>query len=67
MPSARVRPSWDGVPCAPSVAALPGQVDLAVVAVPAPDVPGVAEQCGRRGVKAVVVAVSGLGGAARAG
>ena len=56
----------DGVPCAPSVAALPEQVDLAVIAVPALAVPGAAEQCGRRGVKAVVVAVPGLDGAARA-
>jgi acyl-CoA synthetase (NDP forming)/GNAT superfamily N-acetyltransferase len=56
----------DGVPCVSSVAALPGQVDLAVVAVPAPAVPGVAEDCGRLGVKALVVTTSGLDRAARA-
>jgi acyl-CoA synthetase (NDP forming) len=50
----------------PSVAALPGQVDLAVIAMPAPAVPGVAEECGRRGAKAVVVAASGLDALARA-
>ncbi len=38
----------DGVPCVPSAAALPEQVDLAVVAAPAAAVPGIAEQCGRR-------------------
>jgi acyl-CoA synthetase (NDP forming)/GNAT superfamily N-acetyltransferase len=56
----------DGVSCVPSAAGLPGQVDLAVIAVPAPDVPGVADECGRRGVKALVVTTSGLDGPARA-
>jgi acyl-CoA synthetase (NDP forming)/GNAT superfamily N-acetyltransferase len=56
----------DGVSWVPSAAALPGQVDLAVIAVPAPDVPGVADECGRRGVKALVVATAGLDGVARA-
>jgi acyl-CoA synthetase (NDP forming)/GNAT superfamily N-acetyltransferase len=56
----------DGVPCVPSAAALPEQVDLAVIAVPARAVPGVAEDCGRRGVKALAVTASGLDGAARA-
>jgi acyl-CoA synthetase (NDP forming)/GNAT superfamily N-acetyltransferase len=55
----------DGVPCVPSAAALPEQVDLAVVAVPAAAVPGVAEDCGRRGVKALVVTASGVDRAAR--
>ena len=52
----------DGVPCMPSAAALPEQVDLAVIAVPAREVAGVAEDCGRRGVKALVVITSGLTG-----
>jgi acyl-CoA synthetase (NDP forming)/GNAT superfamily N-acetyltransferase len=56
----------DGVPCVPSAAELPEQVDLAVIAVPAAAVPGVAEDCGRRGVKALVVATAGLDSAARA-
>jgi acyl-CoA synthetase (NDP forming)/GNAT superfamily N-acetyltransferase len=56
----------DGVPCVPSAAALPEEVDLAVVAVPAAAVLGIAEDCGRRGVQALVVTTSGLGGAARA-
>ena len=42
----------DGIGCLPSAAALPDQVDLAVIAVPAPAVLGVAEDCGRRGVGA---------------
>jgi acyl-CoA synthetase (NDP forming)/GNAT superfamily N-acetyltransferase len=50
----------EGVPCLPSVAALPVPVDLAVVAVPRPAVLGVAEDCGKRRVRALVVVTSGL-------
>jgi acyl-CoA synthetase (NDP forming)/GNAT superfamily N-acetyltransferase len=56
----------EGMPCVPSPAALPEQVDLAVIAVPPAAVPGVAEDCGRRGVKALIVTAPGLDGAARA-
>ena len=56
----------DGVPCVPSAAALPQPVDLAIIAAPAAAVLGIAEECGRRGVKALVVITSGLGGPARA-
>ena len=56
----------DGVPCVPSAAGLPEQVDLAVIAAPTAAVCGIAEECGRREVKALVVITSGLGGAARA-
>ena len=56
----------DGVLCVPSPAALPGQVDLAVIAVPAEAVLGVAEDCGGRGVRAVAVTTPGLDDAARA-
>jgi acyl-CoA synthetase (NDP forming)/GNAT superfamily N-acetyltransferase len=56
----------DGVPCLPSAAALPDHVDLAVIAVPAGGVLGIAEECGRRGVKALVVIAAGLAGPARA-
>jgi acyl-CoA synthetase (NDP forming) len=50
----------EGVPCLPSVSSLPEAVDLAVVAVPPAAVPTVADECGRRGVKAMVVITSGL-------
>jgi acyl-CoA synthetase (NDP forming)/GNAT superfamily N-acetyltransferase len=56
----------DGIECLPSVNALPDDVDLAVIAVPAPAVLGIAEECGRRGVKALVVIAAGLSGPARA-
>ena len=56
----------DGIPCVPSAAALPNHVDLAVIAVPAAAVLGVAEDCGRRGVGALVLVAAGLPGPARA-
>jgi acyl-CoA synthetase (NDP forming) len=56
----------DRIACVPSVAALPDQVDLAVIAVPAGAVLGIADDCGRRGVKALVVIAAGLSGPARA-
>jgi acyl-CoA synthetase (NDP forming)/GNAT superfamily N-acetyltransferase len=56
----------ESVPCVPSAAALPEEVDLAVIATPAAAVVGIAEECGRRGVKALVVLAAGLSGAGRA-
>ncbi|MEU9388062.1 GNAT family N-acetyltransferase, partial [Streptomyces sp. NPDC048279] len=49
-----------GVPCYPSVSALPRTPDLVVVAVPAAAVPVIAEECGRAGVRALLVVTSGL-------
>ncbi|MFF9623672.1 GNAT family N-acetyltransferase [Streptomyces griseosporeus] len=49
-----------GVPGYPSVAALPRTPDLAVVAVPAAAVPEVAEECGKAGVRALLVVSAGL-------
>ena len=51
----------EGVPCVASVDDLPGPVDLAVIAVPPPAVPEVAEQCGRHGVRALIVISSSRG------
>ena len=50
----------EAVPCLPSVSALPEPVDLAVIAVPPAAVSGVADECGKRGVKALVVITAGL-------
>jgi acyl-CoA synthetase (NDP forming)/GNAT superfamily N-acetyltransferase len=52
-----------GVRCHPTVAALPCMPDLAVVATPPAAVPGVAEECGRRGVPALLVLTAGLSAA----
>ena len=50
----------EGVSCLPSVTSLPEPVDLGVIAVPPRAVITVAEECGRRGVKALVVVTAGL-------
>ncbi|MFJ9535929.1 GNAT family N-acetyltransferase [Streptomyces sp. NPDC101225] len=49
-----------GVPSHPSVSALPRTPDLAVVAVPAAGVAPVAEECGKAGVRALLVVTGGL-------
>lgn len=49
-----------GVPCHPSVDALPVTPDLAVLAVPADAIPAAAEECGKSGVRAVLVVTRGL-------
>jgi acyl-CoA synthetase (NDP forming)/RimJ/RimL family protein N-acetyltransferase len=54
----------DGERCLASVLDLPEPADLAVIAVPAAAVLGVAEQCGQRGVRSLVVITSGLDAAA---
>ena len=48
------------VPAYSSVEAIPGPVDLAVIAVPAAQVLEAAEHCGRKGVRALVVISSGF-------
>jgi acetyltransferase len=44
----------------PTIAGVPEQVDLAVVATPARSVPGVVEECGQAGVKGVVIISAGF-------
>ena len=54
--------SMEGLSCLASVTDLPFGIDLAVIAVPPPEVPGVAADCGRRGVHALIVITASLGG-----
>ncbi|WP_347944064.1 acetate--CoA ligase family protein, partial [Sphaerisporangium sp. TRM90804] len=56
-----------GLAAYPSVAAVPGPVDLAVVATPAAVVAGVARECARHGVRALVVVSSGFAESGNAG
>lgn len=49
-----------GVPCFPSVDALPTTPDLAVLAVPAAALAATAEECGKAGVRALLVVSAGL-------
>jgi acyl-CoA synthetase (NDP forming)/GNAT superfamily N-acetyltransferase len=51
----------DGVRCVASISDLPEAVDLAVIAVPPAEVPGAADECGRRGVRCLIVITTGLG------
>ena len=53
----------EGVPCVASVDDLPGPVDLAVIAVPPSAVPEVAAQCGRHGVRGLIVISESRGAA----
>ncbi|MHA7305914.1 bifunctional acetate--CoA ligase family protein/GNAT family N-acetyltransferase [Arthrobacter sp. TMN-49] len=43
-----------------SIVEVPGPVDLAIIAVPFAQVPAVVEQCGRAGVKGLIVATAGF-------
>lgn len=49
-----------GVPCVASVAAVPGPLDLAVVAVPSERAPAVVRDLARRGVRTVVLLSAGF-------
>jgi acyl-CoA synthetase (NDP forming)/GNAT superfamily N-acetyltransferase len=57
----RLGRSMEGLACLASADDLPAGTELAVIAVPPDQVPKVATQCGRRGVRALVVVTSGLG------
>lgn len=50
-----------GRPCYPSIVAVPGAVDLAVVCTPAKTLPEIIAQCGRKGVKGAVILAGGFG------
>ena len=58
-----VNPAADelfGLKCYKSVMDIPGRVDSAVICIPAQHVPKALEECGRRGVKGVVVISGGF-------
>jgi acyl-CoA synthetase (NDP forming) len=44
----------------PSISAIPGDVDLAVIAIPANRVQAAIEECGRKGVRGVIVITAGF-------
>jgi acetyl coenzyme A synthetase (ADP forming)-like protein len=48
------------LPCWPTIADVPGDVDLAVVAVPAAAVPDVVAECGRKGVGGLILISAGF-------
>jgi acetyltransferase len=54
------RNSVMGIKAYPSLAALPQQVDLAVIATPAPTVPGIVAECVEAGVKGAIIVSAGF-------
>ena len=65
-----INPSYqaiDGLPCYPTIAAVTGGIDLALIAIPAAGVAAAIEECARAGVKNTLIISSGFaeeGGAA---
>jgi acetate---CoA ligase (ADP-forming) len=49
-----------GIKCYPRVLEISDDIDLAVVVVPGPAVPGVIEECGQMGIKAAIVISAGF-------
>ena len=54
-------PHVGGVPAYPSVSAVPGPIDLAVIAVPAATVPSVVAECADHNVRGLVITSGGFG------
>jgi acetyl coenzyme A synthetase (ADP forming)-like protein len=50
-----------GLRCYPAIEKIRGNVDMAIFAVPAKIAPGIAEECGKKGVKGIVVLSAGFG------
>ncbi|HET9918466.1 MAG TPA: acetate--CoA ligase family protein, partial [Ktedonobacteraceae bacterium] len=59
-PVNRKRSSVLGIKAYPDLAALPEQVDLAVIATPAPTVPGIIAECVDAGVKGAIIISAGF-------
>jgi len=49
-----------GIPAYPSVSAVPAEIDLGLVCTPAKTVPAIIEECGKKGIKGVVVLAGGF-------
>ena len=54
------RPTVQGITAYPSVTKIPWQADLAIVATPAHTVPQIVEECGKAGVRGVVIISAGF-------
>src|SRR5688572_21381692 len=50
----------NGVPCYPNIDAVPEAVDLAIIALPASEVPRVIEECGVAGIRNALVLSAGF-------
>ncbi len=56
-----------GYPAFPTVGAIPGPVDLAVIVIPYPQVPAVLRECGEKGIPAAIVISAGFREAGKEG
>lgn len=54
------RPSILGVKALPRIGDLPSPVDLAVIATPAPTVPGIVEECAKAGIPGAIIISAGF-------
>ena len=50
-----------GIKCYPNVIEIPDVVDLAVIVVPVQHVAAVLDECGKKGIKGVVIITAGFG------
>jgi len=50
----------EGVPCYPSIKAIPGAVDLAILFIPAATVPACVEECAAKGIRGVIIESGGF-------
>lgn len=48
------------LPCYPSVLKVPGRIDLAVISIPAPLVPKILDECGRKKIPTVIIISGGF-------
>lgn len=65
-----VNPNYEtikGLRCFPTIDAIPGPVEMAIIIVPAPAVPGVLEACGRKGIYRVIIESAGFSEAGQKG
>jgi acetyltransferase len=53
-------PEIEGLACYPSIDAIPGPVDLAIVIVPAQMIPAILEACARKGTRRVIIESAGF-------
>jgi len=50
-----------GLPAYPSVADVPGDIDLAVITTPSVTIPAILRECGRKGIRGVIIITAGFG------
>ncbi|RYH12299.1 acetate--CoA ligase family protein [Tropicimonas sp. IMCC6043] len=58
-----VNPKYDrlnDLPCYPSISAIPGEVDAALMFVPRGALPGILDECGQKGVRGAVILAAGF-------